>query len=124
MRLLSKDQILEADDLKSEIVSVPEWGGDVRVRMMTGTERDAFEASVFDAKGKDSKINMKNLRAKLIVLTVIGEGGEKLFTDADVEVLGGKSAKALDKVFAIAQQINGIGQKEVEELKDILEKKK
>jgi hypothetical protein len=116
MALLSKKQIIESDDLKSEIVAVPEWGGDVKVRVMTGTERDAFEASIFDSKGKDSKVNLKNLRAKLIVLTVISDTGEKLFTDADVETLGGKSAKALDRVFAVAQKINGIGQKEVEEL--------
>ena len=116
MALLSKEQILKADDLKSEIVEVPEWGGDVKVRMMTGTERDSFETSIFDAKGKDSKVNMKNLRAKLIVLTVINDAGEKLFIDADIENLGGKSAKALDRIFAVAQRINGIGQKEVEEL--------
>ena len=116
MGLLSKEQILKADDLKSEIVEVPEWGGDVTVRMMTGAERDAFEASIFDAKGKDSKVNMKNLRAKLIILTVISDAGEKLFTDADIDILGGKSAKALDRIFAVAQRINGIGQKEVEEL--------
>ncbi len=114
--LLSKEEILRADDLKSEIVPIPEWGGDVRVRMMTGTERDAFEASIFDSKGKDSKINLKNLRAKLIVLTTIGDDGKKIFTDADIENVGAKSAKALDRVFAVAQRINGIGQKEVDEL--------
>ena len=38
MALLSKEQILKSDDLKSEIVAVPEWGGDVKVRVMTGTE--------------------------------------------------------------------------------------
>jgi len=116
MALLSKEQILKAEDLKSEIVEVPEWGGDVKVRMMTGVERDNFEASIFDAKGKDSKINLKNLRAKLIVLTVIGDDGKKIFTEADIENVGEKSAKALDRVFAVAQRINGIGQKEVEEL--------
>jgi hypothetical protein len=116
MGLLSKEEILRADDLNSEIVAVPEWGGDVRVRIMTGTERDAFEASIFDAKGKDSKVNLKNLRAKLIVLTVISATGEKLFIESDIETLGGKSAKALDRVFAVAQKINGIGKQEVEEL--------
>ena len=61
-------------------------------------------------------MNLKNLRAKLIVLTVVGDMGEKLFTEADIEAIGGKSAKALDRIFMVAQRINGIGQKEVEEL--------
>ena len=43
---LTKDQILEANDLQSESVTVPEWGGDVLVRTMTGADRDAFEASM------------------------------------------------------------------------------
>jgi len=116
MGLLNKDQILKADDLKSEIVEVPEWGGEVKVRTMTGIERDTFEESIFDSKGKDTKMNFKNLRAKLVVLTIIGDNGERLFIEADVEALGKKSAKALDRIFGVAQRLNGIGQKEVEEL--------
>ncbi len=47
MGLLTKDDILGADDLATEDVEVPEWGGCVRVRALTGTERDAFEAAMF-----------------------------------------------------------------------------
>jgi len=46
---LNKEQILRADDLKTEEVDVPEWGGSVRVRVLTGTERDAFESSIYDS---------------------------------------------------------------------------
>jgi len=46
MSLLSKTAILAANDLKSEDIEVPEWGGAVRVRSFTGRERDAFEASM------------------------------------------------------------------------------
>ena len=42
MNILSKDAILAADDLPRETVHVPEWGGDVYVRTMSGTDRDAF----------------------------------------------------------------------------------
>ncbi len=35
MNILSKEAILSADDLPREIVSVPEWGGQVYVRTMT-----------------------------------------------------------------------------------------
>ena len=45
--MLTKDQILKSDDLPSEEVSVPEWGGSVMVRSMTGYERDQFEQSVY-----------------------------------------------------------------------------
>ena len=41
MTLLSKSAILCANDLQTEDVDVPEWGGTVRVRSFTGRERDA-----------------------------------------------------------------------------------
>ena len=35
MALLTRDEILAADDIKTEDVEVPEWGGDVRVSVMS-----------------------------------------------------------------------------------------
>ncbi len=44
--MLTREQILQSDDLPRETVQVPEWGGEVQVRTMTGTDRDAFVASL------------------------------------------------------------------------------
>jgi len=114
--LLNKEQILQIEDLPFEDVEIPEWDGMVRVRTMTGTERDAFEESIIDFKNKDRKTNFQNLRAKLVAKTVIDENGNLLFTDEDVIKLGKKSAKALDRIFEVAQRLNGLGQKDIEEL--------
>lgn len=116
MTLLSKDAILGADDLITEDVEVPEWGGTVRVRMMTGAERDAFEESLSRTKGKSVKANLANLRARLVAKTVVDEAGKRLFTDAEAGVLGQKSAAALDRVFDAARTLNGMTEKDVEEL--------
>jgi hypothetical protein len=43
----------------------------------------------------------------------------RLFTDAEVAELGNKSAKALDRVFTIAQRINGIGTDAVDTAKKV-----
>ena len=51
--LLTKEQMLAADDIKSERVEVPEWGGDVMVRGLTGTQRDAWEASMSVRRRQD-----------------------------------------------------------------------
>lgn len=114
--LLNKEQILQIEDLPFEDVEIPEWDGMVRVRTMTGMERDAFEESIIDFKNKDRKTNFQNLRAKLVAKTVIDENGNLLFTDEDVIKLGKKSAKALDRIFEVAQRLNGLGQKDIEEL--------
>ncbi len=50
---LSKDAILAAKDTKlSGEISVPEWGGSVYVKTLTGTERDAFEDAYAQNKMK------------------------------------------------------------------------
>ncbi len=112
MALLTKEAILAANDLPTERVAVPEWGGDVLVRTMTGADRDAFEASLIGKEGR-----MDNVRARLVSLTLCDDKGERLFTDAEVAELGKKSAKALDRVFAVAQRINGIGGEQAEAAK-------
>ena len=116
MTLLSKTAILTANDLKSEDVEVPEWGGAVRVRSFTGRERDAFEASMVRGEGRDRKVDLTNMRARLVGLTVIDETGQRLFTDEEVDLLGAKSGAALDRVFAVAQKLNGLSSADVEEL--------
>ena len=116
MTLLSKTAILCANDLQTEDVDVPEWGGAVRVRSFTGRERDAFEASMVRGEGKDRKVDLTTMRARLVGLTVIDEGGQRLFTDDEVDLLGAKSGAALDRVFAIAQKLNGLSGADVEEL--------
>ena len=114
--ILSREAILRATDLKSERVEVPEWGGCVTVRSMTGFERDAFEASLFDGKGASRKEKLANLRARLVAFCVVDAEGKRIFSDSDAEALGRKSAAALDRVFAVAQRLNGLGHTQVEEL--------
>ncbi len=116
LKLLSREDILQAQDLTSEDVDVPEWGGVVRVRTLTGAERDAFESSVARKQGKNVVMNYKNIRAKLVALTVIDGEGNRLFSDEDARALGRKSAEALDRVFSVAQRLSGIRDEDVEEL--------
>ena len=112
MNILSKDAILAADDLPRETVNVPEWGGEVLVRTMSGTDRDAFEASLLEKDGR-----MENVRARLVALTLCDSQGDRLFDDSEIAALGRKSACALDRVFSVAQRLNGIGVEQVDAAK-------
>lgn len=115
--MLTKESILASSDLPTEEVPVPEWGGSVFVRTMSGTERDAFEQSIIEGKAaKGTAAKMVNVRAKLAVRVLVDDKGTRLFTDADANLLGSKSGKALDRVFEVAQRLCGIGDKDVEEL--------
>ena len=86
------------------------------MRSFTGRERDAFEASMVRGEGRDRKVDLTNMRARLVGLTVIDETGQRLFTDEEVDLLGAKSGAALDRVFAVAQKLNGLSGTDVEEL--------
>ncbi len=117
MAFLTRDQILNADDVKTKEVKVPEWGGSVVVRAMSGKERDAFEESVIEIKNGHKSTKLDNFRAKLVQKTVIDpETKELMFSAADIEALGRKSAAALDRVFSTAQKLNGLSPSDVEEL--------
>jgi hypothetical protein len=114
--LLSKESILAAQDVVTELVDVPEWGGAVRVRGLTGSERDAFEGEVIQRNGRDVKTNTRNMRARLVVLSVVDEQGKRLFGFPDIEALGTKSARALDRIFSVAMRLSGLRDEDVEEL--------
>lgn len=114
--MLDKQTILNADDLPREQVTVPQWGGDVFVRTLTGTERDEFEQSCLVKKGKNKEMNLKNIRARLCVLCICEKDGTRLFDARDIDSLGKKSASALDLIFAVAQRMNGLAGEDVEDL--------
>jgi hypothetical protein len=115
MSALSRDQILGADDLKRELVEVPEWGGSVWVRTLTGDKRDEFEAIAIASKD-DAGLLRSGFRARFASWTVCDEDGELLFSDEDVAELGKKSASALDRVFTRAQKLNHLSDEDVDDL--------
>lgn len=112
MSLLTKDQILAANDQLTKDVEVPEWGGVVRIRTMSASERDKWESETY----ADGKVNTLDFRARFCALCIVDEQGARLFTDAEVSTLGRKSAAALQRVFNAAQELNALSNKDVKEL--------
>jgi len=111
--MLTKEQILQADDLQTETVPVPEWGGEVTVSAIPAFERDRFEQEVA-AVGKGKIV--ENLRARLVARCLVDENGNKLFEASDVVHLGKKSAKVVNRLFEVCQKINGFSDDDIEEL--------
>lgn len=108
--MLTRDQILAADDRRSEVVEVPEWGGSVRVVAMSGTQRDAFEMSLL----VNGKPDPTNARAKLVAASVVDDSGAPVFTAGDIEALGRKNAAALSRIVEVARRLSAIGEAEIE----------
>lgn len=117
---LGRDAILAAKTLKTEQVHVPEWtdpatGADtVMVRELSGRERDEYEASMAVQRGGKMIPDIRNLRAKLVARSVIGEDGGPVFAPEDVDILGELSAAALDRVFEVASRLSGLSEADLE----------
>ena len=116
MKELTAAEILGMEDIVEELVEVPEWKGTVRVRGLTGRERDAYEASLLDQRGRSTKANLQNARSKLVVLSVRNSDGSRMFTEAQISELSAKSASALNRVWKKALELAGMGDEDVEEL--------
>jgi len=131
VKYLDRNDILDANDLPTEDIKIPEWGGcTVRVKTLTGAERDAFEDFITNRNGKKSKITTQDARARLVARTVVDEQGNLMFTPdkyinrrgkrtyvpGDIPALTKKSAAALDRIFSVAMQLCGMKQEDIEDL--------
>lgn len=104
--LIGKADILDADDLELEDVPVPEWGGTVRVRGLTGAERDSYEMRMAIARQKgETDID---IRASLVGRCMVDENGDRLFTNKELPQLARKSGAVLDRVFDVVGRLSGL----------------
>jgi hypothetical protein len=120
--MLTREQILSSQDRKIQKVTVPEWGGDVYVRSLSGAERDQFEEGNL-IREKDRKrgfvsldIRIQDAKTRLVALSVCDEAGTRLFSDADVEALSKKNSAAIARLSGVASALSGITDENLEDL--------
>ena len=103
MAILTREEIMNLDDLPVEVVEVPEWGGEVKVRGMSAEERVRWADKV---KGEDGKnIDVEKAGYYAIVVGVV----EPKFDETDVAWLRKKSASALDRIANRWLALSGLG---------------
>lgn len=114
MSLLSAEQILKSEDTEApQLVSVPEWGGEVFIRVMSGAERDRWELMAHKALKGNSPLG---IRATLVAFCACDQNGKRIFADGQIAALANKSAVALDRVFHKAQRLNKLTDDDIKEL--------
>ena len=102
--------------MKPVPVDVPEWGGVVYMRPLTGKERDNFELAVTIQGRGGAQVKIENLRARLVVMSACDAEGKNIFTEEDIDALGSRSAGALNRLFAKAQKLSGLTDEDMAEL--------
>ena len=103
MAILTRDQIMNLDDLPVEVIDVPEWGGEVKVRGMSAEERVRWAEHVKAADGKG--IDVEKAQYYAVIVGVV----EPKFEEADVDWLRKKSASALERIAQRWLALSGIG---------------
>ena len=100
--MLSREAILEAQDLKTETVEIPEWGGAVLVRGLTVGEVSRI---VNMATPKGGTLNVLNSAVWTFIAGVV----DPKFTEEDFDALKKKSAAILRAVKVI-NRLSGINE--------------
>lgn len=99
-KLLTKADIIAADDLKTEVVPVPEWGGDVQIKMLSlgQVEEIRGQCETEQFKGKFHYL--------MLVTSMVDEAGQPLFQLNELDALAKKSGAALTRCLDVCNSIN------------------
>ena len=114
MTTVDKAAIFAADDLPTEDVDVPEWGGVLTVRTMTCGEQDEMFVDLADKRKGGKQVDIKGFRARLVQLTVVNGDGSLLFEKDDIPQLQKKSSLVMERIAEVAMRINGLTSSDVE----------
>lgn len=120
MACLTGDQIREAArnaKIDRALLVVPELGGEIYVRGMSGKERDRFEEGLRIRTGKKAgQSDLQNFRAKLAVKVIVDENGERLLADNDSDLFGRLPSGVLDRIISKCSDLSGKAETEIEDL--------
>lgn len=114
---LTREQILAPRPLPREEVDVPELGGTVFVRVMTGIERDAYEARL----RKNPETRAENAHGRLLVYCLCDPEGKLLFDPDDADALGQQQWQGLERATIVALRLNMMNDEAIEIVKGNLQ---
>lgn len=108
---ITRDQLLGLS-IEHGRVTVPELGGEVRIRTLTGEDFDRARKSW---QGKGGAVDENGLAARFVVVGVCDDEGKPLFTDRDLDAVNRLPSRVLMRLFRAVQDHNGLGQADAEE---------
>ena len=109
---LTAAEILAADDLGLKKVHVPEWGGDVYIRVMSVGERDTYERMWIGKR----ESGIDNFRTQYLARVLCDEQGKLLFSRDQIDALAAKSGAVMGNLFDVAMKHNRMTEEDVVEL--------
>jgi hypothetical protein len=111
-RMLSADDILNADDVQYRTVHIPEWKGTVRVRTLSAEEVSDYVEAIGGVQKRDAL-------AIMVFRSLVKTDGSQLFTDPEQLVpLKRRSMAAFIRLQEVILEMNGLGKAAAERAKN------
>jgi hypothetical protein len=116
-----RDKLLSKGGVKKEVITITADDGEtmqVEVRGLGSMERGRLmtQATTTSDDGESSVVDLAKLSPQLVISCAYDpETGERLFSEADVEVLGELSATFLDPIINAASRLSGMSKSAVKE---------
>lgn len=85
-------------------IDVPEWGGSVMVRGLTGHERDQWDREAGKVLRGDANVNFR----AFWVARCCYEDNKRIFADTDIPSLAQTDARPIEKIFDAIRELSGI----------------
>ena len=105
--LLNKDQIFAIDDIKTKIVDIPEWGGEIKLRVLSVGAQIKFD----EYREDDKKAIMYS-----IINSCVNEDVSYLFNEEDIQHLEQKDPNVIMRLFNEIISLNKQKENDIEEL--------
>lgn len=115
-----KDKLSEIREKPIEVqpVDLPEYGGSVYVRVMSGTERDRFDSEIVRRKHLLGDKFTEGIRGLIVAATVCDANGALQFALDEAEIIGHVfPSPILNRIVNVARKLNAMGSDAVEEAK-------
>lgn len=117
MELLTRAAIQNADDRAHLDLTIPAWGGTVRLRVLSGAEYEEFAQLCRQRAAAGDGFDIRGIRVRLIALCIVDEAGNRVFHDEDgVAELNTKSTATLEILWDECRKLNRMNDEDVEEM--------
>ena len=90
MGFITVDQIMNADDLLTRTIPVPEWGGDVEIKQLTKAQQTEIRTAAI----KDGVVDEQMMELGIIATSMINPN----LTLEHVQILANKNSEVIDRV--------------------------
>lgn len=106
--LLNLDDITNIQDAKTSVISMPEWGGDIKVKAFDFAQQLEFE------KQKNLLEDDSDLIMLMLRMSIVDEDNNYIFNQETIKLLGKRNSQALFKIFTACLEINALSEKGLE----------